>query len=206
MTNKPHENIFKFGLYLGEDTVNEKIFTADFFNPVIRYSVDIREDIPYIILRLQKVLSRRNLTYKADVGGHTYDLLGYYKNQIDLERKQFHNKLRRISSPAEFKFGLYINGNPIVERNFPVDNYNSSSRFSNELKEIIDDITDEIFSSLKESDVNHMWDDYVLINTYGLYINQIRDLSKGKRALMLSNVKNRGFIKKTRTNYNGSSN
>jgi hypothetical protein len=212
MENKEHENMFKFGLYQADETIIETLFSADVFNPVVRYSVDIREDIFSIIVRLQKALSRRNLSHKIDFGEKTYDFLGYYKNLLDLQSsngKSFNDKLKlkkrsnqtvngKTYSGVQFKFGLYINDNPIVERDFYVEGYNPSSRFSIELSETVDDIAQEINSKLKDQDTTHMWDDYDLIYTYGLHINQIRDLSNKRRSLMLENISDPNFVKNTR--------
>lgn len=207
-SSKSHLNNFKFVLYQGEDVINERIFSADQFNPVVRYSVDIRDIIPSIIQRLQKTLSRKNLNFKE----YGYDFLNMYKNQISLENREFVNKL---SKPAvikqnfsgktikgvECKFGLYINDNPIVERKFYVDNYNPACRFSTEIVSIVNEVSDEIYTSLKNNDVNHMWEDYVLINTYGLYVNQIRELNQPKRIKLLENVGDRQFVKKIKSYY-----
>lgn len=205
-SSRPHENNFKFVLYQGEDVITERIFTADNFNPVVRYSVDIRSMIPSIIQRLQKTLSRKNLNFKD----HNYDFLELYKDQASLEKPEFNSKLTKpvvvkqnfsgkTIRGVECKFGLYINDNPIVERKFYVDNYNPASRFSLEIVSIVNEVCEEIFDSLKDNDVNHMWGDYVLINTYGLYVNQIRELSNQKRSELLENVGDRLFIKKTRS-------
>ena len=40
-----HTNNFKFVLYQGKEVVVERTFNADVFNPIIRYSVDIRDTI-----------------------------------------------------------------------------------------------------------------------------------------------------------------
>ena len=103
MSDKSHENTFKFGLYQGNSTVVERIFSADVFNPVVRYSVDIRDIIPNIISRLQKTLSRRNLDFlyergylhKGDNIGNTYDLIDLYKNTLDGKAVGYVNKLSR---------------------------------------------------------------------------------------------------------------
>lgn len=207
-SSKPHTNNFKFVLYQGEEVINERIFTADNFNPVVRYSVDIRDIIPSIIQRLQKTLSRKNLNFKDQ----QYDLLNIYKNQVALENREFNNKLikpvvvkqnfsGKTIKGVECKFGLYINDNPIVERKFYVDNYNPACRFSTEVVSIVNEVCEEIFTSLKNNDTNHMWDDYVLINTYGLYVNQIRELNHSKRSELLEKVSDRIFVKRTRSYY-----
>lgn len=209
--NKSYENLFKFGIYQGDSTIIERSFSADIFNPVIRYSVDIRSMIPSIIQRIQKTLSRRNVNYKYDVGnGISYDLLKYYKETSEFLRNdgileypkvQKQNINGKVIKGIECKFGLYINDNPIVERDFYVDGYNPASRLSVDIYELTSDIVDEIFNSLKNSDVTHMWEDYELINTYGIYIHQIRDLSYGKRKNLLENVNDIEFIRKTKSYY-----
>ena len=208
---KSHTNNFKFVLYQGKDVVVEKIFNADVFNPIVRYSVDIREFIPAIIQNLQRVMSRRNLNYK-DNG---YDFLEEYKDltyfyRVDdnkLSKPNFikYNYGNKTIKGVECKFGLYINNNPIVERKFYVDNYNPSSRFSTEITEIVNEIVDDIHLSLKELDVDHMWNDYTLINTYGLYVNQIRELSKNRRNEMIEKADDRFYIKKVKSYYRNQS-
>lgn len=212
MENKEHENMFKFGLYMGNETVNETLFSADVFNPVVRYSVDIRDEIFSIIFRLQKGLSRRNLTHKIDFGNSNYDFLKYYKKYLSLEKKSFGDKLKtkkrsnetvngKTYSGVPFKFGLYINNNTIVERDFYVEGYNPATRFSLELSEVIDGIVEEINDKLKKQDVNHMWDDYNLIHTYNLHINQIREISSKRRNIMLSKIGDRDFVKNTKRSF-----
>lgn len=218
MSDKSHENTFKFGVYQGNSPMVERVFSADVFNPVVRYSVDIRDMIPSIISKLQKTLSRRHLDFIYESGKNvigqdeTYDLLSMYKGILDGKVPGYVNKLTRppvvtqtinkkTITGVECKFGLYINGNPIVERNFYVDNYNPGVRFSLDIVDTVNDITEEIFTKLKASDVKHMWNDYELINIYGIYIHQIRDLSKDLRAKMLMRKKDPNFVKQMRSHF-----
>ena len=217
--SRSHENTFKFGVYQGESTVVERIFSADVFNPVIRYSVDIRDMIPTIIFKLQITLSKRNLTciYSRGKLENTgiepiYDLVNMYKSILDGKVDGYVNKLSRppivsqvingkTISGVECKFGLYINDNPIVERNFYVDEFNPASRFSLDIVEIVNDVVEDISANLKANDVNHMWQDYDLISTYGIYIHQIRDLSRDQRAKLLMNRRNSTYIKQMRSHF-----
>lgn len=219
---KKQENNFKFGLYLRGEKIYERIFSADIYNPVVRYSVDIRDRIPSIIENIQNVLQSKELTFDSsflndngDVVNFDYNTKNYYRHICKINKmhpiKLFipnFNKDRdaqqkqKFSKGTEFKFGVYINTNPIVERNFYVDNYNPDSRFSNELTEVLNDIVDYLRAYLKKSDVNHMWNDYDLINTYELNIQQVRELSKDRRDEFLKNMSNPGFIEKVRLDYN----
>jgi hypothetical protein len=169
--------------------------------------VDIRKFIPAIIQDLQRVMSRRNLNYK-DYG---YNFLEEYNELINFYRVD-NNKLSKPNfikynygnktiKGVECKFGLYINNNPIVERKFYVDNYNPASRFSTEIIEMVDDIVNDIHLSLKELDVDHMWNDYTLINVFGLYVNQIRELSKNRRTEMIEKSDDIFYIKKVKSYY-----
>jgi hypothetical protein len=191
----------------------ENIFTADNFNPAIRYSVNIRDLIPSYISKLQKTLSKRNLNFVINVGdGKSYNLLKEYRKLITEKTSKQENKLshpevitQTISGKTirgvECKFGLYINDKPIVERIFYVDNYNPAIRFSVDLKECIDDIVEDIISFLIKLDIKHMWDDYDLINTYGLYIQQIRELELNERDELINNKHKVSFVKRIKDKY-----
>ncbi len=223
--DKKQENNFKFGLYLRGEKIFEKIFSADLYNPVVRYSVDIRDRIPSMIEGMQKILQKdsENLTFSQYQGKST---INYYKHICKINRmhpiklfvpannpkdRDNQQKLKFPAKGTEFKFGLYINQNPIVERNFYVDNYNPEARFSNELYELLNSIvgSDEHYGSewnlksyLKKSDVNHMWNDYDLIRIYGMNgIQQVRDLSKERRKEFLDRMNDVIFVERIRSEY-----
>jgi hypothetical protein len=217
MEDKKQENNFKFRLLLIEENIAEKIFSADLYNPVVRYSVNIREMIPRIIGSIQKVLQTKSkdLTF---VDENNYNTLLFYKKMCEINNLDYFKLRVPVQYPksnvspdtkhyqkrggTEFKFGLYINSNTIVERNFYVDNYNPESRFSSELVDVINVIVENIEKHLKNSDLNHMWDDYKIINNYGLNIQQVRELSKEKRDEFLRRMGDYNFIERIRVDYN----
>lgn len=211
---RKQENHFKFGLYLRGEKIYEKIFSADIYNPVVRYSVDIRDRIPSIIESIQNVLQSTELGFENSYGHNTKN---YYKHICKINRmhpiklfiptnyskdRDGQQKTKFQGKGTEFKFGVYINQNPIVERNFYVDNYNPDARFSNELPELLNDIVDYLTSYLKKSDVNHMWNDYDLITTYELNIQQVRELSKDRREEFLKKKSDPAFVEKVRLDFN----
>jgi len=209
-TEKKHQNLFKFGLYQNNEPVMERIFSADNYNPVVRYSVDIRDRISDIISKLSKTLSRKSLSYNLQ----DYNNLDWYRNHVkhDEPKKVIYNKLKQPEIVkfkkgsqefygAQLRIGLYINNHPIVERDFGVIDYNTSARFSKELLDLINNIVSDIQNHLYNVDLKHMWDDYDIINTFGLNIGQIRELSKQKRQDLLRNLKNYDFIKRVRLEY-----
>lgn len=219
------ENNFKFGLYLRGEKIFERIFCADNYNPVVRYSVDIRERIPTIIENIQNVLQSKDLTFDTSfindknkkITFSGYNSKNYYRHICKINRmhpiklfvptnyskdRDVQQKPKFQSKGTEFKFGVYINTNPIVERNFYVDNYNPDARFSNELPAVLNDIVEYLSNFLKKNDVNHMWNDYVLITTYDLNIQQVRELSKDRREEFLKRKSDPAFIEKVRLDYN----
>lgn len=227
--DKKVENNFKFGVYLGKEKIYERIFSADIYNPVVRYSVDIRDKIPSIIANLQAVLSMpsEDLNFELalkDLDGYLleygFNTKEYYKHICKINRmhpiKLFVPKQNKIdpSLPkakyqgrgTEFKFGVYINANPIVERNYYVENYNPESRFSNEFYDLLNQIVDYLISYLGKSDRNHMWNDYDLIRIYGfISIQQVRELSKERREELLNRKSDLAFVEKVRLDYNKNS-
>jgi len=207
MNEKEYSNVFRFSLYQGNVLLCEKMFDADQFNPFTRYSIDIRDILPRAITKLQKTLSKRSYDVIMDVGRvdvtdseaeeQIYDLYGYSQKMINLYPKYWRNEMRyspksvvqqieqKIIRGVPCKIGLYINKNPIVEREFFVDGFNPVARQSLDILYIVVDIADMIFEKIKKNDIKNMWDDYDLINYRGLTINQIRELSPFKREELL---------------------
>lgn len=207
MINKANTTNFTFSVFQGDEKVIERCFNSEIYNPIIRYSVDIRDMIPSITSRLQRVMSSKSLNYE----NQGYNNLTYYKELVDYYElienkltKPSHTKYThgsKVIKGVECKFGLYINDNPIVERKIYVDNYNPTYKFSTDIVDVVNEITLEISESLKQLDVEHMWGDYILNDTYGLYNNQIRDLSKKKRTELVDNYNNRSFVKNYKNSF-----
>lgn len=224
---KKQENNFKFGVYLvkekspigkviATEPVIETIFSADRYNPVVRYSVNIREMIPNIISTIQTVLQTEseNLTFVNKFGNNTLDFyikayeinkLEQYKLKVPSPLPRYNPATGKTYAPkaggTEFQFGLYINANPIVERNFYVDNYNPESRFSNEFGSDVNSIVKKLKAHLKRTDIYQMWDDWLIINVYETNIDQVRKLSKEKREELLKKTGDYSFVERVRADY-----
>jgi hypothetical protein len=210
MNETNHNNVFRFSLSQGDVLLCEKMFDADKFNPFTRYSIDIRDILPKAITKLQKVLSKHSYDVFVDTGridtndvdseNGGYDLLNYYENMINSYPREWKNSMRynpqtiiqqieqKTIRGVPCKIGLYINENPIVEREFFVDGFNLVARQSIDLTNSVVEIADLIFEKIKKSDKKNMWDDYDLINYRGLSINQIRELPNYKRQEMLRKI------------------
>jgi hypothetical protein len=206
---KSHTNYFKFILYQGNEKIVTRIFDADKYNPLTRYSVDIRKIIPWINQQLQKTLCSRNLLY----GDDNYDYIKIYKDTRDAVKRPSENKLEKPEYKVhvinekqirgvECRFGLYINDNPIVERDFYVDGYNPAVRFSTELTDVVKGICDEIKKNIFNNDKKNMWDDYYLIKNYRIQPQRLREISLTKRREMVANLDNPNYIKMAKSNHN----
>ena len=196
------ENVFKFSLYQENVLLGEKIFSADLFNPFTRYSVNIRSMLPKTITKFQKVLSKKKYDVVFDVGnGKQYDFFHHNQNYLNSLPRQVKEDLKyhpetkvyqienKTIRGVECKLGLYINDNPIVEREFYVDGFNPISRYSWDVLELVIETADKIFKIIKTEDIHNMWDDYDLINKMGLNINQIRELPPTRRYALLNRLK-----------------
>lgn len=222
MEEKKQQNNYKFGLFLRNEKIVEQIFSADLYNPVVRYDVNIREMIPTIISSLQKTLQTpsQDLTFEEKFSDGdrtiTYNALSYYIDICDINNLDYFKlkvPAQQRANPVggraysqrngtEFKFGLYINANTIVERNFYVDNYNPRARFSQELADEINRIVRSLKKHIKLNDEYHMWDDYKIIKTYMLNIQQVRKLSNEKRVEYLLKVGDELFVDSIKAAYN----
>lgn len=198
-----NNNNFKFSLYQKDLLLCEVVFNADDFNPLTRYSIDIRDILPRSITKLQKVLSKKSYltTFSYDL-----DFYEYYQKMINIYSYE-QRKLMKYNPKSttyqvldsydnnktikgvECKIGLYINEKPIVERIFYVDGFNPVARLSLDIIEVVDDIVNEIYSKIKTNDLNNIWDDYDLINYGGYSINEIRDFPLSKRQYILRKLK-----------------
>ncbi|MFW6377074.1 MAG: hypothetical protein ACOCZ5_00375 [bacterium] len=198
MYEKEHNNTFKFSLHQQDVLLGEKVFDADMFNPITRYSIDIRNILPRIITRLQKILSKKNyvtgLTDDFDLFVYNKQMINSYPPHQRQDMKYLPKSITqhiedKVIKGVECKLGFYINDKPIVERVFYVDGYNPVAKLSLDLIDEIINSTDMIFDEIKKSDRRNMWDDYDLINVRGLTINQIRELTPQKRSELLWKIR-----------------
>lgn len=206
-----HSNNFRFLLKQGDTLLCEMFFDADMFSPHTRYSINIRSILPRAITKLQKVLSRKNYdtvlelgrvdTNDADSDMLIIDNLEYVQGLISSYPDYQRFKMRYLPQPVcreiedktikgvECKIGLYINNNPIVERDFYVDGFNPNARYSLDVVDATVEIGNSIFSIIRGNDITNIWDDFDIINAFGFTINQIRELSTTERHRMLNSLK-----------------
>ena len=194
LQNKQTENVFKISLYQENNLIIERIFNADIISPAIRTSIDVRSILPSIISKFQKTLSKREYYYEMEIKDDIiYDFLEYKNKMVDLYPQKIRDVINRqpevkkqviedkTIKGVEFKFNFHINDNLIVERIFYVNGYNDEVKYSNDISYLINDVANKIYNFLKKNDINHMWEDYALINKYNYTIQQVRELPKMKR-------------------------
>jgi hypothetical protein len=189
-------NLYKFGIYSDNNIISERVFSADEYNQVVKYQIDIRSMINGIQKRIQRVLSSSNndLSFKFN---DNYNTLKYFK---DKNLKYGYNNLQeveersitindKIYKGSEIKIGIYLNSNPIFERSLYINRYNPNSRFSVELYEVVYDIVDDIKNKIKKDDIKLMWEDFDLMNYFNYnHISQVRELSTEERSRQLYKI------------------
>jgi hypothetical protein len=193
---------FRFVLQQEDVILYEKMFDANVISPITRNYIDIRGELYGIIKRIQNLLSKRIYQTGVRFDNQHYDFYEYNKNQIkkypkhiqkdliyspDISVKEIDNRtLRGVSC----KFGLYINENLIVERFFYVENFNPDCRWSVNLVDEMNEITQEIYDDIIKKDKRNIWNDYDIINRTGMTISQVREMPQRDRNRWLYRINN----------------
>lgn len=197
MSEKINQNQFKLSLYQGDILLAERMFNADQFNPFTRYSIDIRDILPRAISKMQRMLSKRSYVTRVD---ENLDLYQYAQRLINSYPIKYKSSLRyspksivyhienKTIRGVECKVVLYINDKTIVERVFYVDGFNPVARWSVDVVDVVNEITDTIEAKILRTDIKNTWDDYDLINVVGMNVSQIRELPLYKRRSILSRI------------------
>jgi hypothetical protein len=189
-------NLYKFGIYSDNNVISERVFSADDYNQIVKYQIDIRSMINNIQKRIQRVLSSSNNQLHFNFQGK-YNTLKYFQ---DNNSRYGYNNLESIDEKsitindkiykgAEIKIGIYLNENTIFERSLYINKYNPNSRFSKELYDVVYDIVADIKDKIKKDDMKLMWEDYDLMNNFNyVHISQIRELSSEERNRQLYKI------------------
>lgn len=192
-------NLYKFGIYSDNDIISERVFSADEYNQVVKYQIDVRSMINNIQKRIQRVLSSPNNELHFNFNGN-YNTLKFFQkrnsdygyNNLDSVEERSITINDKTYKGSEIKLGIYLNSNPIFERSLYVGRYNPNSRFSVELYEVVYDIVEEIKEKIKKDDEKLMWEDYDLMNHYNyIHISQVRELSNEERSRQLYKIYNK---------------
>lgn len=185
----PKQSTFKFGVYVQKQLIAERIFTADVYNPSVRYNVDLRRLAPKIMSDFQYVLRlpNRRLNFVAEVGkdqfGESvhYNLDQYYYNGLVLPKSE-------EEPEDDFSFSLKRDEHYIIERNFKVPNFNHRSVHSVDIVERVNDWAEKIQAHILKADTRLMWEEYELVSRYNISYQDVRNLAPEKRELMLRKI------------------
>lgn len=187
LSDTKQKNNFKFGLFYKDRVISEKIFSADIYNHLCRYSVNIKDWTNLIKHEFQEVLSRRDNNLTTTLNG--YDLLIPITDSFF---GSFHGKdvytQEKDGIEDGFKFKLQINDNIIIERVFSVKNFNYKSIYSTELIDLIFDWVERIEDKIKTLDEQQMWEEEDILANTKLSRSEIRALSKDERQKQLKKI------------------
>jgi len=171
-------------------TLFKKIFSSKQINPFTRKHVDLRGMIENIIEEIKEVLSLDEYdTIYTNKNQIIYDFLELDMEFIENLTPQKRQKLLyNPDNNIECLVGLYIGDNVIIERTFVVENYNPIVRWSNEILETGNDITDRIEKYLIEKDKKNIWDDYYLNKKKNIPIIKIWNIPIEERERLLDGL------------------
>lgn len=189
-------NLFRFAIYQGDRVLCEVVDSADKYYPAIRYSVKIRNETYTIMNRLNRLLSMKNYSMNYSLGKNA-KVLNFKKealSEINKYPESFQGEIISYLNPktktnpynldnvgVECKFGLYINNNTIVERDFYVENYNPDVAYSLDIIEVCEEILSSITDRLRKEDINFQWENKDLNERCNLNYTQIYELTQDQR-------------------------
>jgi hypothetical protein len=186
---------YKFGLYLNDKPILERVFRADVYNLKSR-TLNLKDVANDIIKGFRDILSTRDNNLVIDRYISTYrdgvKFFGLTKeedktNRISLTPSQEEENITNgyyLNSGENFKYVLYYNEHYVIERNFCIKNYNPNSRFSENLLNYFNDIVIYIESHIKQKDSDYMWGEYNIRNRHGFDIDTIRQFNAEQKEKM----------------------
>lgn len=191
-------NYFKFTLNYKGNVLVERIFDADYYNQATRYSIKLQEWNKQIISDFRALLSSYDKDLNFDICG--YDLSKCLKDLLKFNNDPKISEMATLDKKTYnegFSYTLFINNNIIIEREFNLYNFNINSLFSTNLIELVDEWVYRIKDKIKNNDQNQMWEEYDLMNHYGLSLKDVRELPEENRKKMVYKImkKIEGFNK-----------
>jgi hypothetical protein len=168
---------FKFGLYLNNQPITERIFDKNYIPNInlkdvaknyIKQFVSVLSapdnslNIDKALLSYKKAVANNNITYKNKKGELVSDNILERKSVGSVNEEGFYE-----NKDENFKFILFNQGAinekgevydaVVIERNFIVKNYNPNSRFSYNLNDTLNNIVTDIQAILKDRDSELMY-------------------------------------------------
>lgn len=181
------KNNFKFGLFYKDRTISEKIFNADIYNHLCRYSVNIKDWANLIKHEFQEVLSKRDKDLNNTLNGYNILLSKEQSFFGEMDGKDIYTQ-EKDGVEDGFKYKLQINDSIIIERVFSVRNFNYKSIYSTELINLMSDWVERIEERIKLLDEQQMWEEETLLTYTRLTRQEIRNFSKEEREIQLKKI------------------
>lgn len=170
MNESENNRIFKLSLHQEDILLCERCMDANVISNYSRLSINIRDVLPELISRIQKVLSKKSYDTTISLGNGKYiDAYDYMLNMVQLYpnhmqsemvyNPKVHSKIvqdkdgnDKLIKGVECKIGLYNNEKPIIERIFYVHDFNPISRWSIDLIDTFNSISRVIFNDILVKD------------------------------------------------------
>jgi hypothetical protein len=186
---------YKFGLYLNDNPILERVFRADVYNVKSR-TLNLKDVANDMIKGFRDILSSKDSNLTIDKYLKTYKDGVKFFGLTNSEDKSVRVPLTSqqeslnntngyyLNTDENFKYILYYNDNYVIERNFCIKNYNPNARFSSDLTNYFDDIVQYIEAHIKQKDSDFMWGEYNIRNRHGFDIDTIRQFNAEQKEKM----------------------
>ena len=190
-----NKGYYKLSLQLNGQPIMERVF--DIYNKInINFS---KEEATSFIHAFKEVLA--SYDSRLDFELNNYDLLDDYQWKVSKDRpgKQ-DNKLLKNQSQGDTSKGYYVNeqekfryifslnDNTIIERNFFVKNYNPNARFSVNLLEVFNRISEDFAYKVKELDKLVQWNEFEISEAFGFTPEKVKAMTSEERSAFLRQI------------------
>lgn len=163
------------------DPIYETLIDSQVYSKGVRYDMNVRSITGSLMNQLLKVLSSEWVETEETYGDTTYDSLFSYRENLNqtndmyrgtsssariwdedtkllIPEEESENILGRIHNGVRITFGLYTETaegeiKPIIQRHAYVRHYNPESRFSGEIKDVVDNYIDEVKEKARGEDI-----------------------------------------------------
>ncbi len=192
---------FKFTLSYKNFIISQTIRDSDNFSKQTYQTVNLRDFITPIIKDFQNVFSMN--TGEFDFELNDYNLIDYkkfmcitYKEIFNLNNKTgYSDDLKENSEYGNgIVFRFTYGDEKILEREFPVRNFNINSIFSKDLVDVTEEWVSRIMDRVKLQDSNIMWDTIDLMYNYNLDEEDVNNLSIEDRRRKINKIAKKEVI------------
>ena len=192
---------FKFTLSYKNFIISQTIRDSDNFSKQSYQTVNLRDFIKPLIKDFQNVFSSNNNGLNKQL--NEYNLLEYRKFMCSPYNEIFNinNKTgysEDLKENSEYGYGITFRftygDEKILEREFPVRDFNINSIFSKDLIEVTEEWVNRIIDRVKNQDSNIMWDNLDLVYHYNISEEEVSNLTVEDRRRKLDKISRKEII------------